>query len=57
MEKNYTDRYYDSLFGNDRMNVDIVLDKEQLLSLAALTIDLKQPEWLSEIETRLKELG
>lgn len=53
----YTERYYARLFGNKFDTVDMELDKEQLLSLAALTIDLRQMEWLEEIKTRLQALG
>jgi hypothetical protein len=53
MEMNYTDRYYARLFNRD--NPDVTRDKDQLLSLAALLIDLQQDKWLDEIKIRFKD--
>jgi hypothetical protein len=53
MEMNYTDRYYARLFSRD--NPDVTRDKDQLLSLAALLIDLQQDKWLDEIKIRFKD--
>lgn len=38
-------------------NATVTLTKEQLLSLAALIIDLQQHEWLEEIKVKLRELS
>lgn len=39
----YAERYYERLWGNQQDTLDIELDKDQLLSLAGLLIDLQQP--------------
>ena len=49
----HMDRYYKQL----QESHDSKLTKEQLLSLAALIIDLQQQEeWLEEVKERLREL-
>lgn len=54
MEMNYSDRYYARLFS--KSDSDVVLDKDDLLALAGLLIDLNQLEWLEEIKTRSQAL-
>ncbi|MBB6446485.1 hypothetical protein [Bacillus benzoevorans] len=53
----YAERYYARLLGNKQDTLDIELDKEQLLSLAGLLIDLRQHEWLAEIKAKLSTLS